>query len=254
MIRSFQYALLPAVAALVVLTGCDKFPGQPVKEKDAWVNPHDIVDFKTLYMENCQGCHGFGPDAAGAISLDNPAYLAVVPEAVLRNAIVNGLPNTQMPAFATSNGGMLTDKQIGIIVAGLQAWAKNPPAGHFSKASIPTGPLPAYAAAPGDAAAGQALYQEYVAGAQKAAGSDKMFRDGFLTNPTFLGLSSDRYLRTLIIAGRPELGIPDWRTVIPGRPLSDEDISNLVAWIISQRKNEFGQPLAPGQAQQPVAP
>lgn len=252
MIRSFTYSLVPALAALVALSGC-KPPGKPVEAVDKWVNPHKIVDFKTLYMENCQGCHGFGSEAAGAISLDNPAYLAVVPATVLRTVIANGIENTQMPAFSMANGGMLTEKQIDIIVAGLQAWAKNPPEGHFSKAVLPTAPLPAYAAAPGDAAAGQSLYQEYIAGAEKAAGSDKMFRDGFLTNATFLGLSSDQYLRTLIIAGRPEIGIPDWRTVIPGRPLSDQDISNLVAWLISQRKNEFGQPLAPGQAE-PVAP
>ncbi len=253
MMPSFRYSLLPAVIALVALAGCGQPPGKPVESRDKWVNPHKIVDFKTLYMENCQGCHGFGPDASGSISLDNPAYLAVVPIETLRTVIANGIPNTQMPAFSISNGGMLTDQQIDVLVQGLQEWSKNPPAGHFSKESVPTGQLPPYAAAPGDAAAGQALYQDYVAGAQKAAGSDKMFRDGFLTNPTFLGLSSDQYLRTLIIAGRPELGIPDWRSVIPGRPLSDDDISNLVAWLISQRKNEFGQPLTPGQAQ-PVAP
>lgn len=55
------------------------------------------------------------------------------------------------------------------------------------------------------------------------------------------------YLRTLVLAGRPELGIADFQTVIPGRPLSDGDISDIVAWLISQRKNEFGQPLSTGQ-------
>lgn len=228
-----------ALAALALLPGCDWMPGKPT-EADRWQNPHKVVDFETLYMRNCQGCHGAGKEIAGAISLDNPAYLAIVPRQTLQNVISNGIPNTSMPAFALKNGGMLTDQQVDILVNGILAWAKTGQA-------APTGPLPPYAAAPGNAEAGKFLYDQYVAGARKAAGSDAMFRDGFLANTTFLGLSSDQYLRTLIIVGRPELGIPDWRTVIPGRPLSDEDVSDLVAWLISQRKNEFGQPLVPGQ-------
>jgi cytochrome c oxidase cbb3-type subunit III len=228
-----------ALAVLAFLPACEWMPGKPT-EADRWQNPHKVVDFETLYMENCRGCHGSGKEIAGAISLDNPAYLAILPKEVLQNAISNGIPNTSMPAFALKNGGMLTDQQVDILVNGIMAWAK-------TGAEAPAGPLPPYAAAPGNAEAGQTLYAEYVAAAEKAVGSNAMFRDGFLTNPTFLGLSSDQYLRTLIIAGRPELGIPDWRTVIPGRALSDGEISDLVAWLISQRKNEFGQPLAPGQ-------
>ncbi len=236
-----------ALAVVLFLPACDWMPGKPVRAVDQWQNPHDIVDFKTLFAQNCQGCHGFGKQIAGAISLDTPAYVAIVPRQTLHDIIANGVPNSPMPYFSEANGGMLTEKQIGILVDGIKAWAKPI-----------TETLPPYAAAPGNADAGKTLYDAYLAGAQKAAGSDKifnsdkMFKDGFLTNPTFLGLSTDQYLRTLIITGRPELGIPDWRTIIPGRPLSDQDISDLVAWLISQRKNEFGQPLSPGQ--QPVAP
>lgn len=229
-----------ALAVLVFLPACDWMPGKPTPA-DRWQNPHDIVDFKTLFAQNCLGCHGYGPQIAGSISLDTPAYLAIVPRQTLHDIIANGVPNSPMPYFSEANGGMLTEKQIGILVDGIMAWAKPI-----------TDPLPPYAAAPGNADAGKTLYDAYAAGARKAAGSDKMFKDGFLANPTFLGLSSDQYLRTLIITGRPELGIPDWRTVIPGRPLSDQDISDLVAWLISQRKNEFGQPRTSGQ--QPEAP
>lgn len=234
-----------AGSALFVLTlfpSCDWMPGKP-NEAHKWQNPHDIVDFETLYARNCRGCHGSGNEIGGALSLDNPAYLAVVPRQVVLDVVTNGIPNTSMPAFSIKNGGMLTDDQIKIVVDGIMAWGKTPRPGQ----SVPTGPLPPYAAAPGNAEAGKTLYEAYVAGARKAVGSDAMFRDGFLINPAFLGLSSDQYLRTLIIAGRPELGIPDWRSVIPGQPLSDQDIADVVAWLISQRKNEFGQPLTPGQ-------
>lgn len=221
----------------VALAGCDWMPGKPVEKRDKWQPPTAVVDFKTLFAENCQGCHGDGTSVSGAISLNNPTYLAVVPQDTFRQVVANGIPGTKMPPFAAQNGGMLTDAQIDILVKGIFAWAKPLPAGVT---------LPPYAAPPGNAANGETLYAAYKAAIEKSAGP-KMLRDGFMTNPAFLGLVSDQYLRTLILAGRPELGIADFQTVIPGRPLSDTDISDLTAWLISQRKNEFGQPLPPGQ-------
>jgi Cytochrome c, mono- and diheme variants len=218
-----------------VLTGCDWMPGKPDEKVDKWRPPTAITDFHELYRENCQGCHGDGKLVAGAISLDNPTYLAVVPEATLRKVIAEGIPGTLMPPFSQAKGGMLTEEQVDIIVKGLLAWRQPLPAGTS---------LPPYSAPPGDATRGEALYKAYTDAIAKAGG-EKMLGDGFYTNPAFLGLVTDQYLRTLIIAGRPELGIPDYRKVIPGRPLSDEDISDIVAWLISKRENEFGQPLSP---------
>lgn len=232
MIRSLVLALCCAV-----LAGCDWMPGKPVEKIDKWRPPTAVVDFKTLYAENCQGCHGDGTSISGAISLNNPTYLAVVPRETFRQVTAAGIPGTKMPPFAVENGGMLTDAQIDILVNGIFAWAKPVPAGVM---------LPPYAAPPGNAASGETLYATYRDAIEKSAGP-KMLRDGFLTNPAFLGLVSDQYLRTLVLAGRPELGIADFQTVIPGRPLSDGDISDIVAWLISQRKNEFGQPLSTGQ-------
>ncbi len=220
-----------------VLAGCDWMPGKPVEKTDKWQPPTAMADFKELYAENCQGCHGDGATISGAISLNNSTYLAVVPKDTFRQVVANGIPGSKMPPFAAQNGGMLTDAQIDILVNGIFAWAKPLPAGTA---------LPPYAASPGNAANGETLYASYRAAIEKSAGP-KMLGDGFLTNPAFLGLVSDQYLRTLVLAGRPELGIADFQTVIPGRPLSGGDISNIVAWLISQRKNEFGQPLSPGQ-------
>ena len=43
--------------------------------------------------------------------------------------------------------------------------------------------------------------------------------------------------------GRNDLGCPDFQNRVPGKPMSEEEISGVVAWLVSQRKNEFGQPL-----------
>lgn len=231
---------LAAAVVTFLVSGCDWMPGKP-KPSDQWVAPDKELDFHHLFAANCLGCHGDGKIISPVISLADPVYLAVLPQETLQDIIANGVPKTAMPAFAQAHGGLLTDEQIDILAKGIRDWAQNPPAG----------PLPPYAAPSGDAAAREALYLAYRDAIGKAAGPGVVASD-FLANRVFLGLTSDQYLRTLIIAGRPELGIPDWRSAIPGRPLTDQDIADIVAWLISQRKNEFGQPLVP--APTPVEP
>jgi cytochrome c oxidase cbb3-type subunit III len=57
-----------------------------------------------------------------------------------------------------------------------------------------------------------------------------------------LALVSDQGLRTLVITGRPELGAPDWRANIPGKAMSDQEITDVVAWLTSRRVRSPGQP------------
>jgi cytochrome c oxidase cbb3-type subunit 3 len=45
-----------------------------------------------------------------------------------------------------------------------------------------------------------------------------------------------------VIAGRPELGAPDWRGDVVGRPMSAQEISDVVAWLSRQRAKFPGQP------------
>jgi hypothetical protein len=54
---------------------------------------------------------------------------------------------------------------------------------------------------------------------------------------SYLALVSDQNLRTTVIAGRPELGAPDWRGDVAGKPLSAEQVSDVVAWLAAQRDN-----------------
>jgi cytochrome c oxidase cbb3-type subunit 3/ubiquinol-cytochrome c reductase cytochrome c subunit len=49
-------------------------------------------------------------------------------------------------------------------------------------------------------------------------------------------------MRTTIIAGRPDLGMPDWRNEVAGKPMTDQDVTDVVAWISSQRPKTPGQP------------
>ena len=65
-----------------------------------------------------------------------------------------------------------------------------------------------------------------------------------IVDGAFLALLTDQELRTIVIVGRPELGAPDWRGDIPGKPMSPQDVSDVVAWLASQRPNLASQPLA----------
>ena len=61
-------------------------------------------------------------------------------------------------------------------------------------------------------------------------------------NGSYLALVSDQNLRTLVIVGLPEVGAPDWRNNVPGRPMSAPEISDVVAWLAAQRQQFPGQP------------
>jgi mono/diheme cytochrome c family protein len=65
---------------------------------------------------------------------------------------------------------------------------------------------------------------------------------GSIVNGSYLGLVSDQYLRTVVIAGLSEWGMPDWRNNVPGRPMSASEISDVVAWLAARRPQFPGQP------------
>ncbi|MGC2582818.1 MAG: cytochrome c, partial [Acidobacteriaceae bacterium] len=46
-----------ALPLLVALTGCEQMPGARA-EADPPLRPSAVLDFHTLYSQNCQACHG----------------------------------------------------------------------------------------------------------------------------------------------------------------------------------------------------
>ena len=130
--------------------------GQPQKGSEI-VAPNEVVDFGTLYAQNCAGCHGAEGRGGAAIALANPVYLAIVDEASMRKVVANGVRGTSMPAFAQSAGGMLTDKQIDVITSGMRSRWSTP--GILDGANPPS-----YAAkSAGDAARGESRVSEHIA-------------------------------------------------------------------------------------------
>lgn len=229
----YRGALALVMLSALVCAGCNCSPGRPLADS-AVVNPDDVLDFLTLYAHNCAGCHGPEGKGGAAISLADPTYLAIADDSVLRRVTTTGVPRTQMPAFAKSAGGMLTDRQIEIIVQGMRE--------HWSKPDALRGEnLPPHSAlTAGDASRGAVAYTTYCSSCHGPNGGGG--KASPIVNGSYLALVSDQGLRTAVIIGRPELGAPDWRGNVPGRPMSAQDICDVVAWLAAQRPKFPGQP------------
>jgi cytochrome c oxidase cbb3-type subunit 3 len=229
-----RHLCLFAPLAAILLSGCASPHGLPKKESEVPA-PSEVLDFGTLYAENCAGCHGAEGHGGAAIALNNPVYLAIADDAAIRKVIANGVRGTAMPAFAESAGGMLTDTQIDVITKAIRSrWSKQ---GILDAATAPS-----YAPkAAGDAQRGEVAYKTYCESCHGPGGTGAS-KGSAITNDSFLALVSDQGLRTIVITGRPELGAPDWRGNVPGRPMSDQQITDVVAWLASHRVSNPGQP------------
>jgi len=217
-----------------MLFGCASPHGQPRKGSET-LAPNEVLDFATLYGENCAGCHGVEGKGGAAIALADPVYLAIADETVIRKVVAKGIPGTAMPAFAESAGGMLTDKQINVITGEIRSrWNQR---GILDAANPPS-----YAAkSTGDAMRGEAAYKTYCESCHGPGGHGGR-KGSAVTDDSFLALVSDQGLRTIVIVGRPELGAPDWRGNVPDKPMSDQEVTDVVAWLASQRVQNPGQP------------
>jgi mono/diheme cytochrome c family protein len=205
-----------------------------------------VTAFTALYGQNCAGCHGADGRLGAARPLNDPIYLALVPRERLRTIIAQGVPNTAMPAFSTATGGALTDAQIDALLSDMLAGWSQP-------ALVKDLTLPPYDAAkavangsspPGDPEQGREVYATACADCHGADGSGGR-KGGSVVDASYLALVSDQALRTAVIAGRPDLEMPDWRGDIRGQPLTPQQIADVVAWLISHRVAVVGG-LSPG--------
>ena len=216
------------------LLSCSNSRGKP-KTSDIPVVPSDVADFQQLYKQNCAGCHGSNGKGGPAIALSDPVYLAIADDEVLHRVITNGIAGTLMPAFGHSAGGMLTDKQIDAIVRGIRdRWSK-------PDALSGEAPPPYSTSVSGDASRGLNVYITFCSSCHGTDGRGGK-KAGSIVDASFLALTNDQVMRTIVIVGRPELGAPDWRENVPGKPMSAQDVSDVVAWLASQRQAFPGQP------------
>ena len=253
-----------ACLGLITAVGCN-FPGKP-NPADQPVLPSKVLEFSTLFAQNCTGCHGVKGEFGPGPPLNSPLFRALVTEGELEQVISHGRPGTPMPAFALSSGGTLTDTQIKVLVYEIkgirykQIERKDSEGTKVEVVADPQGTAPSWGA-PDPAPAGAPPYT-----AEKltvAASSDAAERirttvfaracanchgeqgqgtakTGAIKDPAFLNLASDQFLRRTIITGRADLHMPDFAAVT-GRgpdfkPLTSQDISELVELLAFWRQ------------------
>jgi cytochrome c oxidase cbb3-type subunit 3/ubiquinol-cytochrome c reductase cytochrome c subunit len=169
----------------------------------------------------------------------------VVGEDNLRHIAANGVTGKLMPPFAKSAGGMLTDQQIDVIAHGImQQWGRQDLLAGLS--------IPQYRSTlAGDAARGQQAFGTFCArchgtAGEGSAGDAKTGKIGSIVDGSYLALISDQGLRSITIAGRQDEGMPDWRSD-GAQPMTDQQITDIVAWLASKRTSTPGQPYPTGQ-------
>lgn len=212
--------------ALCASLGC-QLHGKPGPGPEV-PNPDTVLDSRVLYNENCAGCHGTDGRKGAAPALGDPVYLALASDDAMRTVVSKGRPGTAMSAFAQKEGGMLTDAQVDAIIQGMRQRWSNP--GAVSSVTLP----PYAATAAGDAQRGHAAYGKFCASCH-GDGTTGGPKAGSVLAPAYLSLVTDQCLRTIVITGRPDFDAPDWRNNIPGQPMTDQEITDVVAYLAAQR-------------------
>jgi cytochrome c oxidase cbb3-type subunit 3 len=232
------------VLAMLVgcVAGCD-LPGRP-KTSDRYMPPPQERTFGAMFQRNCAGCHGADGKLGPAPPLNDKLYLSLISDEELKRVIADGRSGTLMPAFSTANGGHLTPEQVDILAAGIKPrWgpvgpAPNDAPPYFLAKAKPDG------AGAGAKAEGLKVFARACAschGDHGQGGQHDGKSVGAINDPDFLALISDQALRRYVIAGRPDLGMPDYAdpTGRPEdfRPLIREEVTNVVALLADWRQS-----------------
>jgi len=219
--------------------GCSNLPGKPAPGPEV-PRPDSILSSRVLFAQNCAGCHGADGLHGPSTPLASPVYQALVDDATLRRIVAQGLPGSMMPAFSKNFGGELTDAQVDAIVHGIRADWK-------TGKGLAGETMPPYADdGKGDVKAGEQVYAGNCANCHGPAGG-KIGEAGSVLNPAFLSLVVPQTLRTTVIVGRPDLGMPDWRDQ-KDDPMTAQEVSDVVAFLVAQKPSTTGSaPTAPAQ-------
>jgi cytochrome c oxidase cbb3-type subunit 3/ubiquinol-cytochrome c reductase cytochrome c subunit len=202
---------------VVCLAGCEK-------HVEEYTRPDQLMNFQALFSENCSACHGAeGKNGAGQ-TLNDPVFQHLIGPDQLKKNITQGVPGSAMPGFSRMAGGFLTEKQIDVLVNGMQQqWG----------GAQDTANLPPYSGDQGNVQHGESVYNQYCAGCHGTHGDSG--KGGSVIDPRFLQLVSNQSLRTSVIERNPG---HNWRSYIAGHAMTADEISDVVAWLASHRQKE----------------
>lgn len=220
-------ALIGVIVAALCVGACGKISATDPADTVVASLPQAAM---SNYAENCSACHGANGVNGAARQLADANYLASVGREALINITTNGVPGGFCPGSGPASLAQWDPKQVADFVDGmLEAWGKNGVA-----LSIPWSVKLAPA---GNASSGQAVYASMCQSCHGAPGSTVASANGSVTDPNYLRLITDQGLRSAILFGRPERGMPGWSGPFPhqavDRKLSSQEISDVVVFLRS---------------------
>jgi cytochrome c oxidase cbb3-type subunit III len=182
-------------------------------------------DGATLFGAFCSGCHGrdgLGHRAPGITafpSVANPDFLAVAPDALVRETILRGRPGRRMRAWGDGTTGLRAD-DVPALVSHIRTLAG---------VAAPVDVRPARWAQ-GDVAEGRRLFAASCAGCHGAKGEG--LEGPALNNAVLQQFATDTYLIETITRGRRGTAMLGFVEPTPARrTLSNIEIESVVAFL-----------------------
>ena len=200
-----------------------------------------IKEGAILFSENCAVCHGEqGQGRVGAtLAKDWPS---LQPSMLVKSTIENGIPGSVMPAWK----GTLSDAQIDTIITYILSWqsGENIPL-PTPKPATPRAPITPVPGVVGDPNMGVVLFDE---NCTLCHGSNGEGRIAPALNIDWASNRPDLLIKQTIGEGIKGSVMPAWSQA-NGGPLSEENINDIVAYILSWPGAQAAQATPTPQAQ-----
>jgi cytochrome c oxidase cbb3-type subunit 3 len=198
-----------------------------------------------LFAENCAVCHGEnGQGRVGATLAKN--WPSIRPDLTVRSIIENGISGSVMPAWGQANGGPLTNEEIDALVEYILSWqTSGPPQFTPRPSATPRPPISPVPNVEGEPNQGAILFDQNCA---VCHGANAQGRVGANLSKSWPGIRPDLSIKNTIQNGVSGSVMPAWAQA-NGGPLSDAEINDLVAFILSLPHTQVDQP-----AETPAAP
>jgi mono/diheme cytochrome c family protein len=229
--KTVRNLALPLILAMMLAAGLLRASAQSA-------DPVQLEEGARLYAENCAVCHGQNGEGRVGATL-NKDWPAIRPEVTVKTIIENGIQGSVMPAWSQRNGGPLGDADIEALLVYILSWQtggvpdltpRPTPTAH-----PPITPIPNVT---GDPNQGALIFGENCA---VCHGPDGEGRVGATLAKNWAGIRPDLVIKTTIERGIENSVMPAWSQA-NGGPLSEDQINDVVAFILSRPNVQFQPP------------
>lgn len=232
--KPFSLARIPAAIRilaivaipLLLLMAFAQFRGAAAQEE---CTASQMEEGGKLYAENCTVCHG--PDGQGRVGATLAKdWPSIRPDLRVRGVIENGVPGSPMPAWSQARGGPLEENQIDSLVCYVLSWqTTGAPVIYPTPTALPRPQITAPPGVTGDPNAGAVLYDQ---NCFVCHGPEGQGRIGAPLAKDWPSVRPDLQVRALIERGVEGSPMPAWSQA-NGGPLNENEIDNLVAYILT---------------------